>query len=168
MIVGRAIIPNIKEARKKIEQLGAIFKGEYIYKDIIFIPDKNNFNLSDDYLKLRVYTENNWPTKNFRLVRKIRGKSVLKQEFDSEKASLKFINDEFSAEFKRGFEFSRTGWQYDLKNNHIFVEDVENFKPTIEIESESEPELKSLFDQIGIVEKLTESMPEIMKRIKIV
>jgi adenylate cyclase class IV len=172
MAESRAIISDINGTRKKIEQLGAIYKGEYVFKDVIFIPQKADFNLNDDFLRLRIYTKNNWPTKNFVLVRKQRselpkiGSSVFKKEFAAEKEALEFIDKEFSSEFKRGFEFSRTGWQYNLDNDHLFVEAVENFKPMIEIETESEQKLKLLFDKIGIVEKLTESMPEIMRRIK--
>ncbi|HTW96558.1 MAG TPA: hypothetical protein VMD74_02780, partial [Candidatus Methylomirabilis sp.] len=75
---------------------------------------------------------------------------------------------EFSAEFKQGFEFSRQGWQYDFGSTRIFLEDIENFKPMIEVETETEQELESLFAKIGIVKKITESMPEIMRRIKMI
>lgn len=175
MIEGRAIISGIENTRKKVEQLGAAFKGEYIFKDVIFILKQDDFNLSDDFLRMRVYSKNNWSTKNVVLVRKQTefkstgkiNKIILKEEFDTEKEALDFVQENLSSEFKREFEFSRTGWQYQLANHRIFIEDVEGFKPSIEIEAETEDELKSLFDKIGILEKINESMPKIMRRIKI-
>ena len=174
MIEGRAIISGIENARKKVEQLGAIFKGEYIFKDVIFIPKKDDFNLNDDFLRMRIYSKTNWSTKNVVLVRKQTefkstgkiDKIILKEEFDTEKEALAFVKNNLSSEFKIGFEFSRTGWQYQLENHRIFIEDVEDFKPSIEIETDTEDELKSLFDKVNIIEKINESMPEIMRRIK--
>lgn len=174
MIEGRAIISGIEDTRKKVEQLGATFKGEYIFKDVIFIPKKDDFNLSDDFLRMRVYSKTNWPTKNVVLVRKQTefkstgkiDKIILKKEFDTENEALNFVEESLSSEFIMGFEFSRTGWQYQLENHRIFIENVEDFKPSIEIEAETEEELKSLFDKFDIIEIINESMPEIMRRIK--
>jgi len=174
MIECRAIISGIEETKKKVGQLGAIFKGEYIFKDVIFIPKKNVFNLSDDFLRMRVYTKTNWPTKNIVLVRKQTefkstgkiDKVVLKEEFNTEEEVLDFINKNLASEFKRGFEFSRIGWQYQLENYRIFIEDIEGFKLSVEIEAETEEELKSLFDKLNIIEKVNESISEIMRCIK--
>jgi hypothetical protein len=174
MIETRAIILDIQETKKKIENLGAIFQGDYVYKDIILVSNDENNDLCDGYLRLRVYMKNNWATKNCILVRKqaksfnadINKKFILKKEFDSENEALNFVNEEFSGEFQRGFEYSRQGWQYQLENNHIYIEQVEDLKPMIEVEAESEEKLNLLFNKIGIVEKLTESMPEIMRRKK--
>jgi|WetSurMetagenome_2_1015567.scaffolds.fasta_scaffold01419_3 adenylate cyclase class IV len=174
MVEARAIISDIEKTKKKLENLGAVFQGDYIFKDIIFITDKKNYDLHDGYLRLRVYTKNNWPTKNYLLVKKQskssdiskNEKKILKKEFDSENEALNFINTEFYDEFKRDFEYSRKGWQYKLENSRIFIEDIENFKPTIEIEGEAEQKLELLFKKIGIVEKLNKSIPEIMARQK--
>ncbi|HTW96175.1 MAG TPA: hypothetical protein VMD74_00770, partial [Candidatus Methylomirabilis sp.] len=138
MVEGRAIISDIGETKKKIEQMGGIFRGDYIFKDVIFVPQINDYNLNDDYLRLRIYEINNWPRKNFSLVRKRAKKSILKKDFDAENEALDFIEQEFSAEFKQGFEFSRQGWQYDFGSTRIFLEDIENFKPMIEVETETE------------------------------
>ncbi len=175
MIEGRAIISSIEDARKKVEQLGAIWKGEYIFKDIIFIPKKDNFNLSDDFLRIRVYSKTNWPTKSFVLVRKQTefksvgkiDKVILKEEFDSEEKAIDFVKNNLSSEFKKGFKFSRIGWQYQLENLRIFIEDIEGYKPSIEIEAETEEELKLLFDKLNIIEKVNESIAEIMRQIKL-
>lgn len=175
MIEGRAVISSIEHAKKKVEELGAIFKGEYIFKDIIFFPEKEDFNLSDDFLRMRVYLKTNWPTTNVVLIRKqtefkSTGKVdriIFKEEFDTEKEALGYVENNLSSEFKLGFEFSRTGWQFQLENHRLFIEDIDDFKPSIEIEAKTEEELKSLFDKLDIIKKINESIPEIMRRIKL-
>jgi adenylate cyclase class IV len=174
MIESRWTIPSIKDTKKKVEELGGIFKSEYAFKDVIFVPIKEDFNLSDDFLRMRIYTKNDWPTKNIVLVRKQTeftstgkvGKVILKQEFDNEKSALDFINKNLASEFKKGFEFSRTGWQYELGNNRIFIEDIQGFKPSVEIEANTEEELKTLFNKLDVLEKVKESVPEVVRSLK--
>ncbi len=172
MIECRGIILNIEDTKKEVEKLGAVFKSEYMFKDIIFIPNKDYFNLSDDFLRMRVYTKTNWPTKKIVLVRKQTefksigkvDKIILKEEFDTEKDALEFINKNLAPEFKQGFEFSRTGWQYQLEDKRIFIEDIKGFKPSVEIEVNTEEELTPLFEKLNIIKKVKESMPEIMRQ----
>jgi len=171
MIEGRAIISNIQETKQRVKSLGGDFKSSYAFKDIIFVPKKKNYNLSDDFLRVRVISKNNWPTKNVVLVRKqtefkdIRkvDNIILKKEFDTESEALDFIKKELSAEFEYGFEYSREGWEYKLESRRIFIEDIENLKPSIEIEADSEENLQRLFDKIGVVEKLRKSIPEMVR-----
>ncbi|MBW2991523.1 hypothetical protein KY348_07535, partial [Candidatus Woesearchaeota archaeon] len=66
----RGIIKNIDYAKKRVEDLGAISKSYYSFTDIIYTPLQEEINLNNDFTRLRVYKENNWPTKNFILVRK--------------------------------------------------------------------------------------------------
>lgn len=172
MIEGRAIISDIEDARVKVERFGAIFKGEYAFRDVIFVPMKAHFRLSDDVLRMRVFSRSNSPSPNVVLVRKqtefsALGKTdnvILKNEFDTEKEALDFVQNNLSAEFTRDFEFSRVGWQYQLENQRIFIEDIMGFPPMIEFEAETEDQLKSLFEKNDILEKVNESMPEFIGR----
>ncbi len=172
MIEGRALISNIEQTRKKLADLGAAFNSNYAFKDIIFVPKKAECNLSDDFLRVRVYTKNNWPTKKVVLVRKQTefkdtGKIdniILKKEFDAEQEAVDFVATELETEFERGFEYEREGWQYDFGKHRIFVEDIKGYKPSIEIEADSE-EIESLFTKIGVIEKIRVSIPEVMRRI---
>lgn len=173
MIEGRAIIADIGQTRKKLEEMGALFNGGYTFKDVIFVPKKPNYNLSDDFLRVRVYDKNNWRTNKAVLVRKQTifkevgktDKIILKKEFESEQEALNFISAELAAEFERGFEYEREGWQYDIGKQRIFVEDIKGFKPSIEIEAESENEIEFLFSKIGVVEKINASLPEVMRKV---
>ena len=172
MIEARGIIENIGEARKKIESLGGKFLTNYKFKDIIF-SEKKDFNLSKDFLRLRVCSKNNWPTKDFVLVRKKTefkesgkiSKNVFKKEFDDEKNSIDYVKKNFP-KYKKIIAYSREGWQYQLDKNRIFVEQIEGYKPSMEIESEDESELKRVLDEVNILEILKEPVPEIMRKLK--
>ena len=173
MIEGRALILNIKQTRKKLTDMGAVFKGNYVFKDIIFTPKKTNYNLSEEFLRVRVYAINNWSTKKAVLVRKqIEFKKtekidniILKKEFDTEQEAIDFITAKLGTEFERSLEYEREGWQYDFGKHRTFVEDIKGYKPSIEIEANSEEEIETLFDKIGIIEKIHTSIPEIMRGI---
>lgn len=173
MIEGRALIADIEQTREKLAELGAVFNSNYAFKDIIFVPKRKSYNLSDDFLRVRVYIKNNWPTKKVVLVRKQSkfrevGKTdtiTLKNEFDTEREAFDFVSAKLGGEFERGFEYEREGWQYDLGKHRVFVEDIKGFKPSMEIEADSGGEIESLFTKIGIVEKIHASIPEVMRKI---
>lgn len=59
----------------------------------------------------------------------------------------------------------REGWQYNLGDSRIFIEDIDGFKPSIEIVSETEQEIQDLLNKIGIMEIIKESVPEVMRKI---
>lgn len=171
MIEARAIIKNIEKTKEKVEELGAEFKSNYLLKDIIFVPKKENYNLSDDYIRIRIHFKSNWPTKRVMVVRKQAefkeiGKAdniIINEGFDTEDEAFEFVRKNIQG-FCKGFEFEREGWQYQLNNNQIYIENIKGWKPTVEIEAESEGELKELFDKIGIVEIVKESLPEIIRK----
>ena len=172
MIEGRAIIENIEKTKASVKSLGGKFKSHYILKDIIFIPKKEDYNLSDDFIRVRINIKSDWPTKRVILIKKQTefkeigkiDKVILKEEFDTEEEAFAFIKDKFP-EFQEGFDYKRNGWQYQLNDNRIFIEDIKDWKPSIEIEAENEEELKRLFDKIEILELVKSSIPEIMRRV---
>lgn len=172
MIAGRAIIENIEKAKASVESLGGRFKSHYILKDIIFVPKKEDYDLSDDFVRVRVNIKSDWPTKRVILVRKQTefkepgkiDKVILKEEFDTEEEAFAFIKEKLP-EFQKGFEYEREGWQYQLNDNKIFIENIKGWKPSVEIEADSEEQLKELFDKIGILELVKSSVPEIMRKL---
>ena len=70
MIEKRATIKSIKEAKEKVEAFGSKYIANYVFTDIIFIIKKGDYNLNNDFIRMRVYTKNDWPTKRIVLVRK--------------------------------------------------------------------------------------------------
>ena len=83
---------------------------------------------------------------------------------DTEKEAFAFIKENIS-EFEKECEYSREGWQYELKTHRIFIENIEKYRPSIEIEADNESDLQILFQKIGAGKIVTESVPEIMRRI---
>lgn len=63
----------------------------------------------------------------------------LRKEFDTEEEGKKYISDNFSEDFTFDLEFTRTGWQYDLGEDQIDLEKVEDIRDcyTIEIKSKT-------------------------------
>ena len=171
MIECRAIIKDVLEARKVVESLGGNFLSNYAFKDIIFVPSVGDFNLTDDFVRVRVYSKTNWPTKNVIVVRKqtkfVEGGKVsdvvLKKEFDTEEEALSFLEKNVSG-FEKGFEYSREGWQYELNGLKIFIEDVEGFKPSVEVISKDEKSLEEILSKLNVLERCNESLPELIKK----
>ena len=99
MIEARAIVENIEKTKEKVKSLGAEFKSNYLLKDIIFVPKKDNYNLSDDYVRIRTHIKSNWPTKRVMVVRKKAefketGKSdniIVNEGFDTEEEAFEFV-----------------------------------------------------------------------------
>jgi len=172
MIEARALMKSIKQARERAESLGCKYMGGYHNKDVIFVPKgKGRFNLSDDFVRVRVFIRNNRPTRNAIVIRKRTefketGKIdsvVLKEEFDTEKEALAFVKKSLPG-FRKGFEYSREGWEYHLGDKRIFVEDITGYGPSMEVEAENEKELKDLLKKIGAVRIVNESVPEMMRK----
>lgn len=169
MIEARAIIESIDKTRTKLESLGAEYEGDYAFKDMIFIH--RNRSLSQDFLRIRVYSRNNWATKNVILERKqtkwkFMGKVdnvIIREQFDSVVPAQKYIEKNLSSEFEENFEFLREGWQYLWDNHRVFVEDIAGYYPTVELEAENEHMLKSKLKKIGYVKVLKKSVAEIMQ-----
>lgn len=174
MIEGRAIISSIEDTKAQIEKLGGVFNSNYAFKDVIFVPKKATYNLSDDFLRARVYLKTNWPTKKVVLIRKQTefkkvGKAdniILRKEFDTEQDTLTYIQQELGSEFEYGFEYSREGWQYDLTKSRVFIENIEGLKPSVEIETDNEEQLQTIFDKLRPIERLGDSVPELVRKTK--
>jgi adenylate cyclase class IV len=172
MIEGRAIVESIEKAKVSVESLGGIFKSNYILKDIIFVPKKENYNLSDDFVRVRINIKSDWPTKRVILIRKQTefkevgkiDKTILRKEFDSEEEAFSFIQENLPA-FKKGFEYEREGWQYQLNDYRIFIEDIKGWKPSIEVEVKDEERINEIFRKIGILELVKASVPKVMKQL---
>lgn len=173
MLEARGKIKNIEEIKKKIEKIGGVYDSYYSYTDIIFIPVSREANLNKEFIRVRILKVNNWQTKNVVLVHKTaewKGKAkidnfILKKEFDKLEDAFEFIEEYYKGKLKENFRYFREGWQYQLGNNRIFIEDIEKFGPTIEIEVENEKEIDSIFEKLGIAEKVYDSVPETMRKI---
>ncbi len=154
MLEARAFVSEIETARKILEERNPLFKGEYICRDIIFASTNPDIRLEDKFLRLRINEKNIWNEKDVVVaIKETKKKEIgkeslipLRKEFDTKEEAQNYIRENFINEFKESFEFTRTGWQYDLGEDQIDLEKVENLENcyTIEIKSKTEEGLKKL------------------------
>ncbi len=172
MLEARGVIKDIANTVEAIEEIGAAPKGTYAFRDVIFVPREGHRNLNDSFVRVRVYSESNWETKHVVVVWKKTDFNnftktdhiLLRREFDDEWKAIGFIEKEMGEEFEKGFEYSRTGQEFGYKSSKIFVEDIEGFGPTIEIEAKSQEELDTLFRTLGITERIRDTTAELMRK----
>ncbi len=172
MIEGRAIIKDLEKARQTALKLGGVFKGQYAYKDIVFLPKDKGPDLHHDCVKMRIMRKKNWDTKDVILQRKTaawKGNAKkdtvsLWAEFDTQEEAEGFLKKRFGNKFVPGFEYSRKGWEYLIGNAKLYIENIEKLGPSIEIETEDIKDL-DLFDRFGIIELLKDSVPEHIRKI---
>lgn len=156
MIEARSFVENFDSAKKILAENKAVFKGEYVCKDIIFSPIDSTKSLKDEFLRLRVNVKNIWTEKDVIVAikqteKKDIGKNSiipLRKEFDGEDDARKYIKENLEDKYKFDFEFTRTGWQYDLGENQVDLEKVEDIPDcyTIEVKSKTEDGIKKLTD----------------------
>lgn len=85
----RAYITHVHAARQILEDLGAIYLGEYVATDHIYALNLEDIDLDKECIRLRVYTKTQWDQKKFCLSHKrqeahgITKKTILYQEFDT-------------------------------------------------------------------------------------
>lgn len=173
MISNRWTISNKEQTKKNIINLGGKIKGEYSCLDIIFIPQKEN-NVKLEFIRLRIYKVNNWNIKDIVLSHKKttwennykKDKTILQKEFDNKNEALEFININYKDNIKEITRFNREGEEFRLNNTKIFLENIEFLGSSIEIESDNEKELQELISKIQIKEKLNDSLPETIRKLK--
>lgn len=154
MIEARSFVSEIDTTKKILEKSGAVFKGEYILTDKIFSSYNPEKSLDDEFLRLRTYTKNIWPEANVIVAVKIHEQKEigvdtivpLKKGFDSKEEAEKFIEENLLNQYKYEFKFTRTGWQYDLGEDQVDLERVDDLEDfyTIEFKSNTVEGLKRL------------------------
>lgn len=160
MLEARAFVSEIGTAKKVLEDVRAVFKGEYRCRDLIFVPKNTERPYGEEFLRLRINEINIWKEKDVIVVvkqvqRKEVGKEGLvsfRREFDTENEGRKCIEDDFSTTHNFDFEFTRTGWQYDVGEDQVDLERVEGVKDcyTIEIKSKTVDGLKRLAEMFKL------------------
>jgi hypothetical protein len=160
MIDARIFLDTLDSARKILEQ-EAVFKGEYYIHDIIYKLKDSSVGIEKTFLRLRIVPENIWNEKPYIVsikhtdVKEVGKESIIpvKVQFDTETEAREFIEKKYSNEFEYDFEFSRKGWQYDLGEDQIDLEDIEGHF-SIEFKSKTEEGLKQLlakFDAKNVI-----------------
>lgn len=154
MIEARTFSSEIDSTRKILEEHGAVFKGEYILRDKIYSSYNPPKRLDDEFLRVRIYQKNIWNDSNVMVAVKIHEQKEigvdtvipLKKGFETEEEAMKFVEENLLDKYKYEFEFNRTGWQYDLGEDQIDLERVDDLKDfyTVEFKSSTVEGLKRL------------------------
>ena len=166
----RVIIPSVNEYQHRVRALGATFIGTYACTDTIFTL-KIYSNLNQELIRIRTYTENNWPTKNVIVTHKKTEDGatkphniILKKEFEDLETATRFLHTYYRSPEKQ-VEYSRKGWEYHLNTTKIYIENVELLGPTAELEDHHHEHLEHLLQQLGNPERVTGSLPNLIKKI---
>ncbi len=154
MLEARTFVSEIESTRNVLEEAGATLKGEFRCRDLIFIPKNSDKPFGEEFLRLRVNEVNIWDEKDVVVVikhvqRRELGKESLiplREEFDTEGEARDYIEEHLSTDFTFDFEFTRTGWQYDLGEDQIDLEKFDEIPNhyTVEIKSKTGEGLKEL------------------------
>lgn len=163
MFDARTFSLELDKARTLLEQLGAVYKGEYVIRDVIFASKDPDVSLDQLFLRLRVIPKNIWDEEpvivaikgtELRAIGKLSHTSF-KKGFADETEARRFITENFKDSFElsydHSFEFTRTGWQYDLGSDQVDLEDIEGHH-SIEFKSPTEEGLGKLLNTFGVTE----------------
>lgn len=157
MFDARIFINEIESARKILLDNNAQFKGEYEIHDYIYSCKDKTIGLDKVFLRLRLIPLNIWNDKSVVVAIKntelssIGKRSIipLKVQFDNENEAREYIVSNLLNEFEFDYDFERKGWQYDLGNDQIDLEDIQG-RYSIEFKSPSIDGLNRLLLKFNI------------------
>ena len=161
MLEARTFVKSLDEAREKLTSLNALFKGEYEIHNIIYASKDKSKGLEKVFLRLRTIPKNIWNEKNVVVaiketeLKEIGKNSIipLKKQFDTKEEAQEYIDKNLKDQFVYSFEFGCIGWQYDLGEDQVDLEDIEGHY-SIEFKSKTEEGLKKLLNEFGITETI--------------
>ncbi len=159
MVDARIFPKTLEDAKVILEQVGAVYKGEYFIVDTIYASVDAEQTLDKTFLRLRIIPKNIWNEKPVIVALKnteikVVGKQSyvpLKKEFDTNLEALQFIEIECGDLLTPVFTFERTGWQYFIGEDGVDLEDIEGH-PSIEFKSKTEEGIKKLLALFNISE----------------
>jgi adenylate cyclase class IV len=162
MYDARTFVNDLSSARTLLEEMSAQFKGAYEIHDVIYAPKDTNKTLGDEFLRLRVNKKNIWNEKDVIVMLKgtinqtVGKRSVIqiREEFDTRDEAEEYIKRNLLAQFTYAYEFNRIGWQYDLENSQIDLEDIEGHY-SIEFKAPTPERLRELLSLFSIIETIS-------------
>lgn len=153
----RALIKNIDNVKDFLTRNNAYYKESYQFTDLIYFPIAKSKKIG--YARIRMYP-NNFDVKRIVLTIKSPSQIVLhKSEHAQINEALAFIKDEFTY----AFTFSRRGWEYCWRNCRLFLEEIENLPPSLEIIAETQAEIAHIFELIHASAILDQPVPLLYK-----
>jgi len=168
MLDARIFITELDTARKILKMNQAVFKGEYSIHDSIYSSNDLNNGIDKVFLRLRSVLKNIWNEKPFIVaikhteLKSVGKQSVIpvKKQFDTLLEAQEFLNKTYLNEFTFLYEFSRIGWQYDIGDEQVDLEEIEGLY-SIEFKSPTEEGLNKLLKLFNVNDVI--KVPSVVK-----
>ncbi len=156
MIDARNFVDSLDTARNILIREGAVFKGEYDIHDSIYRLKDMSVGIEKTFLRFRIVPVNIWNEKSYIVsikhteLKEVGKESIIpvKVQFDTEEEARTFVQEKYSDVFEFDFEFSRKGWQYDLGEDQVDLEDIQGHY-SIEFKSKTEKGLNALLTKFN-------------------
>ena len=174
MFYTRIILKTTDNLEDILKRLGAVKKHDFSFYDLVYL-NKDGSSITDDTLKVRVYRYNEWNSKAVLVIRKraevVNGvkedKFLIREEFDTEKEALEYVEENFKDTFDYQFKLEKSGEEYQNDDLRIWVEDIKDMGMSIEFGSESQEKIEDAIKLFDVQERLTLSVPEYLyKKLK--
>jgi hypothetical protein len=157
MYDARIFISDLNTVKEALVKNKAIYRGEYVIHDSIFELKNSDMGIDKVFMRLRSVPVNIWDEKPFIVVvkqtelKRIGKQSIIpfKEQFDTEQQAKDFINKNYLNKFKFLYEFDRMGWQFDMGDDQIDLEDIEGLY-SVEFKSKTETGLRNLLKKFDI------------------
>jgi adenylate cyclase class IV len=162
----RGYIDDIEKVRNRLEDINAIYKGEYDFKDLIFTLGEKPLNEVNDYLRLRQIIKSARQDSGIKFDKKLKtseGQEIeeVSKLYKRRDNAIRYIRLNFK-DYRKILEYSRKGWEYFHGRCNIFVEDIENLGPSLEIEAWSPEEVEGYFKVLEIEERYSKSVADLV------
>jgi predicted adenylyl cyclase CyaB len=163
-IEARGLVKNIDKFRERIKKLSLKKEKEYSCKDYIFKPKSVEWDLNNESIKIREFTDGRVKI-NFHFVE---WKNGIKQDKFGFKQQVSSIELAFEIMNKLNFEeimsYEKKGEFYVANDFDICLENVEKLGWIAEIETENNEQVNKAFEILGLT-KINDSMPNLMYKI---
>ncbi len=161
MLEARTFVDTLDNARQILVERNAILRGEYEIHNSIYASKDKTLGLDQIFLRLRTIPKNIWDEKPVVLaIKKTELKEVgknsvipFKRQYDTKEEALQYVQENFLDTFEHSFDFSSIGWQYDLGEDQVDLENIEGLF-SIEFKSKTEQGLKKLLKEFGITDTI--------------
>ena len=174
MIYSRIILYDDSKIQDALIKLNAVKKSEFAFYDLIYL-NKNGASITEDTLKIRVYSKNEWANKNVLVIRKTapvengvkEDKVLVREQFDTLEEAKKFVEERFTNDFEYKLTLDKTGTEYGNDNLRIWVENIKELGWSIEFGSENSKAIEDAIKLFNVKERLSISVPEYLYNLKI-
>ncbi len=167
MYYTRVMLENNAEILQYLDNHKFKKMSDFSFYDLIY-QNNNGDSITNDTLKIRVYSHNEWKNKSVLVIhkkaifdgREKEDKVLMREEFDDLDSALRFFEKNFSNQYTFSFKLEKTGVQYENEFATIWLEEIVDLGTSIEIGSNTPDVINQIINDIHIKERLDVSVPE--------